>query len=204
MNKPRGNARAPTTRKRTKTVAKSTDPTVERRALELRLAGRTYDELADELECAPSMARTIVDRALTRSGTRNEKAEQLRTIEVARCDAIIASFWERATDKSRSTTQVTPGGADGIDVDKYDPSQDRAAITLLKAMERRASLLGLDAEKRSGVNISIVQHPDFAGITRVVFEALTPFPDARAAVIARMKSAISAQRTEAFLTGGTT
>jgi transposase len=169
----------------------------ERRAFELRLAGKTYPEIADEIGCSPATAYDLVDAGLTRTrGTTDELAAKLRDLEVARCDAIIASFWERATD---ATNAWGEGPAERT---VYSAAQDKAAQTLLKAMERRAKLLGLDLCDSATVQVTIVQHPTFHAVTRAIFDALRPFPDARAAVMARMRAAVSADRAEAQLTGG--
>lgn len=180
----------------------------ERRAFDLRLKGKSYTEIADELSCSPSTAFELVGAALERTrGETNEKAQQLRDLEVARCDAIIASFWDRATDPKRAikTSTAISFGADEPEETEvlggYDPSQDRAATTLLKAMERKSALLGLDAETGRGVNVTIVQHPSFNAVARAIFDALGPFPDARAAVMARMRAAVAEQRAEAQIVG---
>ena len=168
----------------------------ERQAFELRLRGKTYPEIAEQLGCSPVHAYELVDAGLARTrGTTDELASRLRDLEVARCDAIIKSFWERAT------TPENAWGEGPAERTVYSAAQDKAAITLLKAMERRAKLLGLDLGDSTTVQVAIVQHPTFHAVTRAIFDALRPFPDARAAVMARMRSAVSSERAEAKLTG---
>ena len=174
----------------------------EQRALELRLAGKGFPAIADALGISPSRAYELVEAGLEKArGTTNDTAAKLRDLEVARVEAIIASFWDRAHDPERSRRRAMIGGVNGVEIDAYDPGQDKAATVLLKAMERRAALLGLDAQAGAGVSITIVQHPSFHAITRAIFEALAPHPDARAAVMARMRAVVAAERGEASLMG---
>lgn len=176
---------------------------LEAEAVKLRIRGKDYDEIGAELGVTPDGAFKAVERAIERAReTATEDASTLREIELKRCDAIIDSFWDRATDASKSSTTVLHGrGENAIEAAGYDPSQDKAAATLLKAMERRAALLGLDAAGAK-VNVTIVQDPAFQAATRAIFEALAPFPEARAAVVAKMRSALAARRAEVQLVGG--
>lgn len=146
--------------------------TVERACVELRVKGRSYDAIGEELGIDPDTAMDAVERVLLRTrGKADELAEAARALEVRRCDAIIASFWERAT---------TPAGEEAHD------HQDKAADRLLKAMERRAKLLGLDASSGPLVSVQVLlASPDFRRIQEALVEALRPWPDAmRAAALA--------------------
>jgi hypothetical protein len=101
--------------------------TVERKlkAFELRKAGKTYDEIARELGYSN---RGAAQKAVmgTMRKLLSEPAEEVRKMELARLDTMFADLWN-----ARARTN-----------DKGDPTTvDR----LLRIMERRAKLLGLDA-----------------------------------------------------------
>ena len=86
------------------------------------MAGHTYQEIADECEYAgPSGAYQAVMKAL--AATLSEPGEQVRTLETARLDQLTA-LWKQATS---------------------DPPDYDALDRVIKIMERRAKLLGLDA-----------------------------------------------------------
>jgi hypothetical protein len=86
----------------------------------MRLAGATYQVIADRLEWSgPSGAHQEVARAL-RAG--EGAADDLRELELARLDVLQAAVWPRA-------------------VAGHLPSVDR----VLAVMRRRSRLLGLDA-----------------------------------------------------------
>ena len=97
----------------------------QQQALELRKAGVSYVAIADTLGYSgPSGAFNAIQSALKR--TLQEPADDLRTIEVARLDAMLLAIW--------------PGVKQG----NYG-AIDRA----IRIMERRARLLGLDAPARA-------------------------------------------------------
>jgi hypothetical protein len=93
----------------------------QRKAVELRKAGMSYEAIADELGYAgKSGAYKAVHTALTR--TLQEPADELRALEAARLDDLWRGIW--------------------LDARKGNVAKiDRA----LKIMARRAALLGLDA-----------------------------------------------------------
>ena len=92
-----------------------------RRALELRKAGASYEQIAESLGYrSKSGAHDAVTGALR--DMLREPAEQVRTLELSRLDDILMSIW----------TRVRAGEVAAI---------DRA----LRLAERRARLLGLDA-----------------------------------------------------------
>lgn len=169
---------------------------VERRAVELRVAGKTYEAIADELGVSADAAADAVERVLLRTRDRaNKSAEAARALEVARCDAIISSFWERATDSKADEGDRVAIGRGGDDDDpryeaRFFDRQGKAADRLLKAMERRAKLLGLDAPTGAAVQINVVQSPEFSKLITAILGALVPFPEARVAVI----NAVRAER----------
>jgi hypothetical protein len=96
-----------------------------RQAVELRTQGRTYVQIAEQLEVSTSAAHKAVADYLeqTRAVSR-EAAEEVRRLELDRLDRVLA---------------VVGPMAEGGDLQAVD--------RLLRIQERRASLLGLDAPK---------------------------------------------------------
>lgn len=102
-------------------------------ALELRLAGFTWQEIADEVKYRQaSTAYNAVSDLLDRVAC--ERVEEYRTLELARLDALQAGLWSDAIR-----------GA----VDKVQ--------AVLKIMERRAKLLGLDPSKEEAPSFNFFQ-----------------------------------------------
>lgn len=100
----------------------------ERRCLELRLCGRSFDVIADEVGYANrSAALKAVRRALAR--TLQEPADELRQVELARLDALHEVVW----------TMALAGDLHAVD-------------RVLRIAERRARLMGLDAPTRVRVS----------------------------------------------------
>ena len=94
------------------------------KALELRLAGLHYNEIAKRLDYANrSSAYAAVIRVLDRR--EQEPAERVRHIELQRLERLLLTYWSRATRKR-----------------KPDIS---AAKLCLDILARRARMLGLDA-----------------------------------------------------------
>lgn len=95
------------------------------RALELRKSGMTYALIADELGYkSTSGAHNAVTRALKK--TLQDSSDEVRILEVERLDALLNGLWPR-----RHIPEYT----------------DR----ILRVMDRRAKLLGLDAPTRSDI-----------------------------------------------------
>lgn len=91
----------------------------ENMALELRRAGASYAAIAEQLGTDRSYAAKIVKRAIGR--VHFEPATDVIKLEAERLDRLQLTFWQRAL------------GGDGRAFDK-----------VLRVMERRARLLGLD------------------------------------------------------------
>ena len=93
-------------------------------ALELRKAGATYQAIAEQLGYAHAKgAYKAVTSALKL--TLREPADELRELEVARLDAMLLPLWRRVQS-----------------------GDEKAVDRVLRIMERRARLLGLDAPTR--------------------------------------------------------
>lgn len=120
-----------------------------RQAVELRKAGASFQQIADQLGYAePSGAHKAVTRAL--KAMLREPTEELRALELERLDKMLFGIWRKAI----------AGGTWEID-------------RVLKIMERRATLLGLDAPKKientgkdgGAMRFSIDTAPDFSHLT---------------------------------------
>lgn len=110
----------------------------ERLVLDLRRAGATFDDIATQAGYAdPSGAWQAYRRAIGRTLTEAHADEQ-RELEAARLDSLQQAIWDRAI------------------------AGDLPAVNgVLRIMERRARLLGLDAPARSQVHH---EHADADGI----------------------------------------
>lgn len=117
-------------------------------ALRLRAAGKTYAEIACALCINESSAWRLVQREFDRlNADTRETAEQIRQVECARLDALHAALWPTA--KTGNT---------------------QAIFAVLKVMDRRAKLLGLDSPAkvdfgdsgRTGIAamIALAQNPE--------------------------------------------
>lgn len=92
-------------------------------ALDLRIAGGNYRQIAKALKISVGSAHAYVTEGLEQLRNSNaESFEQLRQMEVARLDAMLVPLWAKK-------------------------DQPRVADTILRLSERRARLLGLDVGK---------------------------------------------------------
>jgi len=92
-------------------------------ALDLRLAGASYRQIAVVLGVGVKTAWLDVNRALREYLT--EPSDQVRAAEVARLERLFMAHWPKAISGDKEAT-----------------------YTVLAIMDRRARLLGLDAPKR--------------------------------------------------------
>ena len=122
----------------------------QRQALELRKAGASYDEIARKIGYrSKSGAYKAVTSALNKM--LKEPAEELRTLEMARLDRLLVGVWGAAV-------QGNQGAIDRV----------------LRILERRAKLLGLDAPQRrelsgpGGGPIEVGNMTDDERIARIV------------------------------------
>jgi len=100
-------------------------------ALELRKAGATYQAIAEQLGYAsPRGAHKAVASAL--KATLREPADALRELELARLDSALLAIWRRVQS-----------------------GDDKAIDRLVRIMERRAKLLGLDEPPRTKVTLTL-------------------------------------------------
>jgi len=95
----------------------------EQAAVKLRMGGATYEEIGATLGITAMAAYKAVKRALARVIAKtNEDASELRTLELQRLDKLLLALWGRASK-----------------------GDDAAVDRVLRVMERRAKLRGLDA-----------------------------------------------------------
>ncbi len=100
------------------------------RAVALRLQGKTFEAIGQELGVSMQVAHRHVQRALAETAARTaEDAEALRTIELRRLEALNDAVWPEALTG--------------------DP---RAVLCALRIAERRAKLLGLEAPVKVDVD----------------------------------------------------
>lgn len=88
-------------------------------ALDLRVAGASYRQIAATLKMSLSTAHRLCQRALQEA--KSDEVAEARTAELMRLDRLLMAVWPRAS---------------GGDMDAVDRA--------LRVMDRRAKLLGLD------------------------------------------------------------
>lgn len=124
-------------------------------ACRLRTTGLSYRAISDQLGYGGAThARDGVERAL--AAVVAEPAEQLRTLELERLDALQAEAWAVMTREHLTVSGgkiVMVEGPDGVEAPLGDDAPVLKAIDrIVKLMERRAKLLGLDAPTRLSVD----------------------------------------------------
>ena len=112
-------------------------------AAQLRAAGGTFREIGQALDIDPTWARTLVLRALDAS--KYEAADLMRTQEGMRLDRLQRAHWANAL---------------GGDVN--------AAKVVLRCMDRRARLFGLDAPVQAEVELKYTTEDMDAEVARLV------------------------------------
>lgn len=106
----------------------------ERQVLELRRTGATWDAIAQVVGYAsPASAYKAYQRAMTR--TLQQPADELREAEIDRLDRLMRAYWQEAIGSRDERGVVTAGNI-------------RAADFILRVIDRRAKLLGLDAPQK--------------------------------------------------------
>ena len=93
-------------------------------ALDLRRDGASYAQIAATMKCSRTLAYRRVQSGLQElNATCANAAEELRRMELERCDYLTLKLWPQS-------------------------SNPRVTDSLLRIMERRAKLLGLDAPQK--------------------------------------------------------
>jgi hypothetical protein len=125
----------------------------QRQALELRKAGESYDAIAEKLGYSGRPgAYKAVKTALEK--TIQEPADELRRIELERLDTMLKSIWHFV-----------------------EAGNTKHVAAALRIMERRASLLGLDAPKQVDVKVTIREE-----VARMVAAGMLDASEADAAI----------------------
>jgi hypothetical protein len=119
-----------------------------RKALQMRLAGATYEQIArapigpndpSPMYSSRKRAHEAVSTALKEIQDENKgNAEELRTLELARLEAMTMSLWP----STRPTKQVACDACGNV---MWREPTLEAIDRVIKIMERRARYLGLDA-----------------------------------------------------------
>lgn len=95
----------------------------QQQAVELRRAGRSYREIACQVGIGVASAHRLVGAAIAEARTTvQEDVVELRALELSRLDGLLGTLWPKARQ----------GDLQAVD-------------RVLRIMERRAKLLGLDA-----------------------------------------------------------
>lgn len=118
----------PTSKRSKNTPLRIAQTEKEIKALELRKAGLTYDNIAKHLDCSLSVAWKLVHRALDAS--LQEPSQEVRRLEQERLDALLRAVW----------MQALAGKPDAV----------RQALSI---MDRRSKLLGLDAPTKTSLTV---------------------------------------------------
>lgn len=122
-------------------------------ALDLRRQGLTYEAIANKVDYADrATAYNAVKRLLEREyQVTQEKVEEYRSEELARLDDILSKLMDRVGQPVRHIKTVR-----GEDHEFYDFDGDLQVVDrILKLMDRRAKLLGLDAPTKTETNLHI-------------------------------------------------
>lgn len=131
---------------KTGTVSNAVDIVTGVKALDLRVAGKTYHQIGAALGIDTSTAHRIVKEALEEMSSQHEElTEQVRSMELSRLDAMIDGLWPRAST-----------------------GDEKAVSAVLGIMERRARYVKLDhkdAEPKKddasdGKHVSVFQEAD--------------------------------------------
>lgn len=107
------------------------------RAISLRIAGMTYEQIGAHLEITPEAAADLIRRTLTRA--ENKAADQLRSLENERLDRAQTAIWPK----------VISGDLKAVD-------------TFLRLSARRARLNGIDAPTQINLSVSVRQEMEQA------------------------------------------
>lgn len=135
-----------------------------KKAVELRLAGWTYTQIADACGYSDhSSARYAIRRSL--QFTLSEPADELRSLESVRVDHLMSLVWPKESDTEPTQENLDIGDPVQRARDKDNREKDRLARLyakvdrVVKLMERRSKLLGIDAPMLHKVEAEIQTPP---------------------------------------------
>lgn len=122
------------------------------RCYDLRKAGLTYRQIANALDCSEARAYNGVNRVMRRiSAKQAEDGADILRLELERLDALLSNMWSMTMPHDIETED---GGKIRV------PPSYEAVDRVIKIMDRRAKLLGLD-QIQLNINTSNAQ----AGVT---------------------------------------
>jgi len=135
-----------------------------KKALELRLAGWTYSQIADACGYSDhSSARYAIRRSM--QFTLQEPAEELRGLEATRVDHLMSLVWPKKCDTEPTQENLDISDPAQRARDKDNREKDRLARLyakvdrVVKLMERRAKLMGIDSPMLHKVEAEIQTPP---------------------------------------------
>jgi len=136
--------------------------------IRLRIEGKTPTEIAalqgrDITKVSQDISRALAER----TAAQVEAADQLRTLELDRLDALYVKVWEVLDREHVTVSHGKVIERDGRPLLDDDPVL-RAVDRLVRIAERRARLLGLDSPVKvaaEGVVTFRVEGVDLAGLT---------------------------------------
>ena len=139
------------------------------KALQLRKLGWSYDDIAQQVGYANrGTAWHTVQKLLAKR--QYEAVDELRQVEGERLDDLQRQFM---LDAMRG--------------------KEKAAGVILRIMERRARLFGLDAQVDTTINV--YQSPEWRETMALLFDTLSAYPDAHQAVIRRIEAERAKRRS---------
>lgn len=148
-------------------------------ALELRIAGNSYREIAKQTGVSVSTVwDDINDALLALADKEQEKTTLLRQLDLERLDALLVANWTEATHGNTQASNV-----------------------IVRILDRRAKLLGLDKPQQLDITQNISTGPNWNAQQLAILEALKAFPDARAAVASALM-ALNPIEGEVVVEGG--
>jgi DNA-directed RNA polymerase specialized sigma subunit len=108
--------------------------------VDLRLKGHSYPAIAKEVELSTGRVYQIVQEYVQEYREKHaEKIEHMIELEGQRIDRLMAVLWTR-----------------------FEQGETPAASLILKALERRAKMLGMDKEEKSQVEMVIKGYRNFS------------------------------------------
>lgn len=126
--------------------------------LEYRKAGLSYRKIAEQMGCSVSTVYEAVKRAMAVvSETTAQQAKVIRDTELERLDELQVALWSKARGRPARGTPGDPNYQPAVEPDM------KAVDRLLRIMERRAKLLGIDAPERfehTGANGGAIEVQD--------------------------------------------
>jgi hypothetical protein len=141
-------------------LVKSTSPSRAASALQLRIDGASYSDIARVLEFKDaSVARLAVEQALSQEARSHEDVEQMRWVEARRLERVLSSLMRRATNPT-------------------DQDHLAYARTALAVIDRHIKLYGLDAPAKVDVTYSPAKSQIEEWVARMTEQAHGPIVEA--------------------------